>query len=68
MKIKPPKIENGKMWAYYAPSGDIQVRSIAETKKQSRQYINWNTCISSYKDYEKEGYVLRRIYVQIFPK
>jgi hypothetical protein len=56
----------GKYWAYYAPDGYIQVRSIGYTKIESREMISLNESVT-FKDYEKAGYTLRRIDLSIIP-
>lgn len=57
-----PKNEKGKMWAYFAPDGNIQVRSIGETKKESREMISYgHTLPISYRQYESQGFILKRI-------
>lgn len=65
MKPKTPKDVNRKMWAYFAPDGYLQVRSIGETKKEARVFVPSPFGDKTYEDYEREGYVLRRIYVEI---
>jgi hypothetical protein len=65
-KAKP--ILNKKMWAYFAPDGYLQVRSISYSKKQSRGLL---TLFAHYADdkswmkYEKAGYFPKRIMVNI---
>lgn len=56
--------KNRKMWAYFAPSGDVQVRSISYTKALARE----NICkfeSYTYKDYEKKGFKLHKIILNI---
>lgn len=67
--IKKPKNVNGIYWAYFSPEGYIQVRSIAETRKLSREMIafreyDWDKKIT-YKDYEKKGYYVKNVHFQI---
>lgn len=54
----------GKYWAYFCPAGWLQVRSIGYTKNESREFISKLESVS-YKDYEKAGYLLKRIEVDI---
>lgn len=61
-----PKPLNRSMYAYYSPDGYVQVRTIAETKRQSREMLP-KTHIKTYIDYEKEGFILRKIAVSINP-
>ena len=52
------------MFAIFSPDGYIQVRSIAETKKLSRESIGkWSD--KSWDDYAKAGYVESRVLVDI---
>ena len=62
MKPKPMK---GKYWAYFAPNGYLQVRSIAETKKLAREMIAKENYDKSWKDYEIMGFYLLKVDVDI---
>lgn len=58
--------EDKKMWAYFAPDGAIQVRSIADTKSLCREMIaigeyDLSGTKITYKDYDKEGFTMHRI-------
>jgi hypothetical protein len=65
MKNKNPEpVINYKGWAYFAPDNAIQVRSIASTKSVSRQMISRFEDYT-YLDYEKKGYYLSKIVVNI---
>jgi len=59
-----PKPINRLMWAYFAPDGYLQVRSIADTRKLSREMVS-KLEIFDYKDYEKWGYKAHKILVNI---
>jgi len=64
MKYPPKPINNRLMFAYFAPDGYIQVRTIADTKKLSR----WAICkgeAKSWEDYERAGYVCKKVLVDI---
>lgn len=61
-KIK--EVKTKKYFAYFAPDGEIQVRSIAQTKKMSRRYIAAEGAYkesSMWRQYESNGYVLKPI-------
>lgn len=63
---KPKPINKKLCWAYFAPDGYLQVRSIAQTKKLAREMVcKFET--TSYKDYEKAGYTLHRVLVDVQP-
>ena len=62
--MKTKNINNRKMWAYFAPDGYLQVRSIADTKKLSMEMISKYE-VFTYKDYEKKGYYIKKIMVNI---
>lgn len=65
MKVRKPKdLKPCKMWAYFAPDGFIQVRSIGFTKMESREMISRLESYD-YTDYEKRGYKLHRIFIMI---
>jgi hypothetical protein len=63
MKLR--EMTNTKLWAYFAPDGWIQVITIGETKKESRDFLVYGDPTRSYKDFEKLGYVLRKISLSI---
>ena len=60
-----PKRLNKMMHAYYSPDGYIQVRTIAETKRMSREMLP-KTHLKTYLDYEKEGFYLSKVFVYIY--
>lgn len=66
MSQKKPKPVRQTMWAYFAPDGYVQVRSLADTKSLSRDMVamheeyNW-------KDYEDKGYYCQQVDVTIIP-
>ena len=64
MKPKPMK---GKYWAYFAPDGNLQVRTIAPTKKLSREMLPAGYSTMTWQDYEKQGFILCRIEIDIKP-
>jgi hypothetical protein len=53
-------------WCYYAPDGFPQVRSLDDSKKACRASISEHESIT-WKDYEKAGYVLKRVVFTILP-
>ncbi len=71
MKFKD--INSEKMFAYFAPDGEIQTRSIQPTKKMcrtaicAREYHTWQTdkdrdgLSVTWQDYEKNGFVMKQI-------
>ena len=65
MKARP--INKKKMFAYFAPNGYVQVRSITDTKKLSREKISDREFGVNWRDYESAGYVLKKIIVDITP-
>lgn len=64
---KPKEENNVKVWAYFAPDGYCQVRSISDDKKTAREMIKsiFDFDFVTYKDYEAKGYVLKRIELTI---
>jgi len=60
-KTKPIK---GKRWAYFAPDGNLQVRSIGHTRNEAREWIGTS---NDWHEYERLGFRLHRIYVNIIP-
>ena len=64
--MEPKAIKNKVMWAYFSPDGYIQVRSIGYTKNESREHI-CKLESKTYKDYEKAGYKLIKITVDLIP-
>lgn len=58
-----------KMWCYSAPDGEIQTRSLQETKNICRIALAHNEYKNgekvTYKDYEKAGYKLHRVLATI---
>ena len=58
MKPKPMK---DKRWAYFAPDGNLQVRTIAPTKKLSREMLPAGYSTMTWKDYEEAGFKLLKI-------
>lgn len=62
--MKARTINKKISWAYFDPNGYIQVRSISDTKKQCREMIcMWETF--TWKDYEKNGYFIKKVIVDI---
>ena len=55
---------NDRLWGYFAPDGYLQVRSIAGTKKLSREMLT-KFEDKTYQDYEKAGYKIHLIDVNI---
>lgn len=59
--------ENKKMWAYFAPDGSVQVRSIADTKSLCREMVaarEWDYATDekiTYKHYEAKGFTIHRV-------
>jgi len=66
MKAHP--IKNRKMWGYFSPDGFLQVRTISTDKKISREMLPKHGWKWTYKDYEKEGFFLRRITLTMTPE
>lgn len=55
-----------KMWCYTSPDGNIQTRSLQQTKRECRECINTGPYSgTTYKDYEKAGFQLHRVLVTI---
>lgn len=63
MSAKP--INQKVMWAYFAPDGYIQVRTIAYSKKLAREMLPKDNISFPYTKYEEQGFYLRRILVNI---
>lgn len=69
--MKVVEIDNQKMWCYIAPDGQIQTRSIQPTKAicreaiSAREYCLFTNRKTTYKDYEKEGFVMKRCLVNV---
>ena len=57
-------IKQKKMWGIFAPDGYLQVRSIADTKKLSREMIH-KFEDKTWDDYAKAGYIESKILVGI---
>jgi hypothetical protein len=66
MKKNARPVNAKKMYAYFAPDGYIQVRSIAGTKKLSREMIS-KFKDKTWVDYERKGYFLSQVDVTILP-
>jgi hypothetical protein len=62
---KAKAINKRKMYAYFAPDGYVQVRSIADTKALSREMISMREPSVTWKDYEKNGYFQRVVMVDV---
>ncbi len=60
-KNKKVRSENKKMWAYFSPDGNIQVRSIGETRKETKEMVVSGEPFVTWQNYEKEGYTLHQI-------
>lgn len=58
----------GKFWAYFAPDGYCQVRSISETKDEARRFIvQDNSSSLTFMDYENAGFKLVRVTLDLRP-
>jgi len=58
-------------WCYCAPNGYPLVRTIADTRKDSREYLElYDKALGehSYKDYESRGYSCHRVFFILTPK
>ena len=63
---KMKQLRNVKFWCYCAPDGNIQVRSIGETKHESREMLfKYSGYTVGWRTYEENGYFLKRIVVTI---
>lgn len=60
-----PKPVNKKMWGYFSPSGWLQTRSLADTKKESREQIVRQDGSEKWQDYDNLGFVLKKLKVEI---
>ncbi len=72
VKRDKPQKEGGIFWAYFSPDGFIQMRSIAPTKAQAREFIRSREYDEvgnriTWKDYKKAGFVLAQINLKITP-
>ena len=63
--MTPKKIQD-TFWAYFTPDGYIQARSIADTRKLSREMISKFESLT-WVDYEKAGYECHKVNVIITP-
>lgn len=63
--MKPKEIKQKEMWAYFAPDGYLQVRSIGFTKKDSKENISYREPSVDWKDYEKKGFYLEKIILDV---
>lgn len=63
--MTPKSIKNKKMWAYFAPDGSLQVRTLGDCKKDSRQEISRHELTATWRDYERDGFYLRKVIVNI---
>ncbi len=52
-------------WAYFAPDGEVQVRTIAGSKKTAREMLPHKYGDYTYKEYEQHGYFLKKVGVSI---
>lgn len=57
-------IKSKRMWAVFAPDGEIQVRTISKTKKDA-QSLTPGRGGSTWEDYAKAGFVANKILVDI---
>jgi hypothetical protein len=62
---KVKEVKNMKAWAYIAPNGWVQVRSIGGTKKESREMIDRYDKPFTWEDLEKKGFHLEKIIIDI---
>ena len=55
------------MWAIFAPDGYIQFRTIAETRKESRELVigHWEKGVKTWDDYAAAGFTENKISVDI---
>ncbi len=58
-------IKQKKMWAWFSPDGNIQVRTIHEIKKESRKYLPREGSDLTWENYAAEGYIESKILVDI---
>lgn len=69
MKKQPKTIRNFKCWCYFAPNGWPQVRTIAETRKESRQRLEeYDNFTNTWQNYEEEGYYISKADFSLIPK
>lgn len=59
--------KNKIMWAYFSPDGELQVRSIASSRKYSRVFITTRYTNNTWKDYEQAGFKLSKIVISVKP-
>ena len=59
--MKPQEIKSLTQWAYFTLDGNVQVRSISDTKAIVRKMICKFESDVNYKDYEEEGYTVELI-------
>lgn len=52
-------------YMYVTPEDGYVLRSIGETQKESRELINLPNSKSTYRDWERMGYKLKRIEIEI---
>ncbi|HKZ43053.1 MAG TPA: hypothetical protein VJ044_18985 [Candidatus Hodarchaeales archaeon] len=62
---KKPEPMHGTYWGYFAPDGFLQVRTIGETKEESRKFLPGFYEAKTWRDYEGAGWTLKRIIVDI---
>jgi len=63
--MKKPRPMKGKFWAYFAPNGYLQVRTLATTKALSREELVRGGTSPDFKVYELMGFRLLRVDVNI---
>lgn len=65
IELKPM---DGEYWAYFAPDGYLQVRTIGESRADSRRFLVGRDESITWREYERAGYVLNRVRVEIYPR
>jgi hypothetical protein len=64
--VKCKGVKQKTMWAYFSPDGYLQFRSVAYTKKDARLLIcDRHSEDITHIDYEKAGYILCKILVDV---
>jgi len=69
--MKAKKLQSNQMWAYFAPNGYIQVRSMGFTKEEARNAMDMYGYLdnppSTWQEYEAAGFECKKINVKIVP-
>ncbi len=63
---EPKPVKQNGMWAVFAPDGEIQMRSIAYTRKDSQYYVRKFEGVT-WEDYKAKGFYCRKVDVTIKP-